>query len=163
MQGSRSEPMLNDETHETQNPLEAKVTRRSFLDLLIGLFATITALPVIASALVYLTPPVSTKANEGPVEVGDEAELPVGTGRVYPFKDTKVLIVRTEDKLVALSAICTHAGCICEWQADKKQVFCPCHGGVFDLEGNVVAGPPPRPLAKYRISVQDGKITVAKA
>ena len=139
------------------------MSRRGFLEWMLGVFAAISGLAVVTTALAYLIPPSATKAREGPVAVADEKDLPVGEGRVVPFRDTKVLVIHTAEKLVALSAICTHAGCIVEWQRDKKQIYCPCHGGLFDLEGNVVGGPPPRPLPLYQVSVQDGKITVAEA
>ncbi len=46
----------------------------------------------------------------------------------------------------ALSATCSHLGCRVRWDAPKKQYLCPCHGGVYDRDGKVVAGPPPRGL-----------------
>lgn len=51
------------------------------------------------------------------------------------------------DKTVhALSATCTHLGCQVRWDAESTMFRCPCHGGVFGLDGAVVEGPPPRPL-----------------
>jgi Rieske Fe-S protein len=46
----------------------------------------------------------------------------------------------------ALSATCTHLGCQVRWEAASARFRCPCHGGVFDAQGQVVEGPPPRPL-----------------
>ena len=46
----------------------------------------------------------------------------------------------------ALSATCTHLGCQVRWDALSTRFRCPCHGGVFDVQGQVVEGPPPRPL-----------------
>ena len=155
--------MHNEELSERNQGQPPTMSRRGFLEWMLGIFASISALSVVATALAYLIPPSAAKAGEGPVAVADETDFPVGAGRVVPFKDTKVLVIHTAEKFVVLSAICTHAGCIVEWQPDKKQIYCPCHGGVFDLEGNVVGGPPPRPLPQYQVSVQDGQITVAKA
>jgi Rieske Fe-S protein len=59
---------------------------------------------------------------------------------------------------VAISNICTHLACRVRWIADRKQFFCPCHNAIFDKEGNVVAGPPPRPLDRYEIKVEDGQL-----
>jgi cytochrome b6-f complex iron-sulfur subunit len=156
--------MDNGVSNATEDLLEKKVSRRGFLEWMIGVFAVITALPVMTAVLAYLTPPGESKSSQGPVAVTDEKTLPVGSGQVFPFQDTKVLVIHAAaDKWVALSAICTHAGCIVDWEGDKHIVRCPCHGGVYDLDGNVVSGPPPRPLATYGISVQNGKIMVAKA
>ena len=58
-----------------------------------------------------------------------------------------VFLVWDGDKSVhALSATCTHLGCQVRWDAESTKFRCPCHGGVFDTQGNVVSGPPPRAL-----------------
>lgn len=58
-----------------------------------------------------------------------------------------VFVVWDGDKTVhALSATCTHLGCQVRWDAGSTKFRCPCHGGVFDLQGAVVEGPPPRAL-----------------
>ncbi len=58
-----------------------------------------------------------------------------------------VFLVWDGDKAVhALSATCTHLGCQVSWDAKGARFRCPCHGGVFDAQGHVVSGPPPRPL-----------------
>ena len=60
-----------------------------------------------------------------------------------------VFLVWDGDKAVhALSATCTHLGCQVRWDADSTKFRCPCHGGVFDVQGEVVEGPPPRPLGR---------------
>jgi nitrite reductase/ring-hydroxylating ferredoxin subunit len=62
----------------------------------------------------------------------------------------------------ALSATCTHLGCQVRWDLDSKQFHCPCHGGVYDVEGRVVEGPPPRPLdpIDVRLDAADGSVLV---
>jgi Rieske Fe-S protein len=62
--------------------------------------------------------------------------------------------------VVAYNSRCTHLGCTVHWD-DTKQIFlCACHGGAFDLNGNVKTGPPPRPLDKHKIKVDDGYLYV---
>ena len=72
------------------------------------------------------------------------------------------VFVVTEDgrNFVALSNICTHLGCRVRWVSDQGKFFCPCHNGVFDKDGNVVSGPPPRPLDRYDVKVEDGQIFI---
>jgi Rieske Fe-S protein len=68
------------------------------------------------------------------------------------------------DGLVAYSAICTHAQCpVTGWTADKQLLHCPCHQSEYDprLNGKVVAGPAPRPLAALPLKIVDGKPAVA--
>jgi menaquinol-cytochrome c reductase iron-sulfur subunit len=61
---------------------------------------------------------------------------------------------------VVFSRVCSHLNCLVRWEESKRQFLCPCHGGVFDKEGNVVAGPPPRPLEKLSVKVEDGVLYV---
>ena len=68
-----------------------------------------------------------------------------------------------EANFVVFSRVCTHLGCLVRWDEKKGQFLCPCHGGVFDKEGNVVAGPPPRPLEKLPVKVEDGVVYVKEA
>ncbi|MBU0544523.1 MAG: Rieske 2Fe-2S domain-containing protein [Proteobacteria bacterium] len=69
-----------------------------------------------------------------------------------------VIVVRRSDpdKIVVFNTSCTHLGCTVHWDESKKQYMCACHGGAFDEEGNVTAGPPPRPLDRYAFKVEDG-------
>ncbi len=55
---------------------------------------------------------------------------------------------------------CTHLGCPYRWDEAQKQFLCPCHAAVFDSQGNVVAGPPPRPLDRYPWKVQAGRLLI---
>jgi menaquinol-cytochrome c reductase iron-sulfur subunit len=74
-----------------------------------------------------------------------------------------VFVVWDGDKSVhALSATCTHLGCQVRWDAGSTKFRCPCHGGVFDVQGAVVEGPPPRPLDRVdaRIDTAGGDILV---
>ena len=61
---------------------------------------------------------------------------------------------------VVFSRVCSHLNCLVRWEESKRQFLCPCHGGVFDEEGNVVAGPPPRALEKLPVKVEDGVLYV---
>jgi menaquinol-cytochrome c reductase iron-sulfur subunit len=61
---------------------------------------------------------------------------------------------------VAMSNICTHLACRVRWIADRQQFFCPCHNGVYDKQGRVISGPPPRPLDRYEVRVEDGRLEV---
>ena len=66
-----------------------------------------------------------------------------------------VFVVWDGDQTVhAFSATCTHLGCQVRWDADTTRFRCPCHGGVFDAQGNVVEGPPPRPLDPVEVRIE---------
>jgi len=51
---------------------------------------------------------------------------------------------------------CTHVGCPVNWSAPADRFFSPCHGGAFDRDGRVLAGPPPRPLDRHEWKVEKG-------
>jgi Rieske Fe-S protein len=61
-------------------------------------------------------------------------------------RETVFLVWDGDNTVHALSATCTHLGCQVGWDAQAKKFKCPCHGGVYDLTGKVLEGPPPRPL-----------------
>jgi Rieske Fe-S protein len=77
-------------------------------------------------------------------------------------KQSVVFIDREGDGYRALSAVCAHLGCRVRWSPEQSQYQCPCHGGVYDREGRVVAGPPPGPLERYnvRVNAQTSEIEV---
>ena len=66
-------------------------------------------------------------------------------------KQSIVFIEKDGDGWRALSATCTHLGCRVNWDAASSQFKCPCHGGVYDRQGNVVSGPPPAPLTRLNV------------
>ena len=74
---------------------------------------------------------------------------------------TVVYLVRTgEQDVRALHSTCTHLGCRTSYDRRTKRILCPCHGGVFDVQGNVLEGPPPAPLATLTTRIQDGQVMV---
>ena len=74
-----------------------------------------------------------------------------------------VWMVKQEGKLVALSNICTHLGCIPNWLPAERKFKCPCHGSGYYMNGINFEGPAPRPLERYKITMTpEGKIKVDK-
>lgn len=74
-----------------------------------------------------------------------------------------VYVKRKGDELIVFSSACTHLGCGVNYDAEKKQFYCPCHGGVFDEDGKVLAGPPPQPLVRLKSRAQNGQVYVEEA
>lgn len=71
-----------------------------------------------------------------------------------------VLISRMHDEIVCFNATCPHLGCLVRWEARSSRFRCACHGGNFDRDGSVLAGPPPRPLDRYTFQVQSGHLFI---
>ncbi len=73
-----------------------------------------------------------------------------------------ILISTAEGQLIALSGVCTHLTCTVRYDGDTGTLFCPCHNGRFDLSGNVLSGPPPRPLETFTVEVSGPDIIVSR-
>lgn len=71
-----------------------------------------------------------------------------------------MMIENVGGQLHAFSAICTHMGCIVKWHPELNEFVCPCHRGVYGIEGNNISGPPPRPLNKLAVKVRDDNVYV---
>ena len=71
-----------------------------------------------------------------------------------------VFLIKSQDQVIALSSTCTHLGCRVSWDADAALLKCPCHGGRFDRNGVVMAGPPPAPLARFPTRIESGQVMV---
>ena len=60
-----------------------------------------------------------------------------------------VYVVKAGNNTKVFSNVCTHMQCPVRWQADLGQFLCPCHGGLYDITGKNIGGPPPKPLPQY--------------
>ena len=60
-----------------------------------------------------------------------------------------VYVVRLGNDLKIFSNTCTHMQCPVHWDASLNEFLCPCHGGLYDMDGRNVGGPPPKPLPQY--------------
>jgi Rieske Fe-S protein len=75
---------------------------------------------------------------------------------------TDAMVMRDAGGTVyALDLRCTHAGCNVAWKAAEGEFYCPCHGGAFDKEGNVLKGPPVRPLERLPVRIEGGIVKVS--
>ena len=70
-------------------------------------------------------------------------------------KQSVVFIDREGEGYRALSATCSHLGCRVKWVDEASEFHCPCHGGIYDREGRVLAGPPPEPLRRLAVRVNE--------
>jgi cytochrome b6-f complex iron-sulfur subunit len=79
-------------------------------------------------------------------------------------KEQKVYIVRgKEGYFYAVSAVCTHLGCITNWKTELGIIACPCHGSKFTKEGKVIEGPAPKPLPRFAMALDEqGQLIVDK-
>lgn len=80
-----------------------------------------------------------------------------------PVKPSGFWIIREEDRLAALSIICTHLGCIPSWLPNDRKFKCPCHGSGFKQNGTNFEGPAPRPLERFKIYLDGDNVIVDRS
>jgi cytochrome b6-f complex iron-sulfur subunit len=136
--------------------------RRRFLEWLIGGFLSLWGLGAALVGVSFLKAPgAERRPSEGRVKCGSLSSLPVGAARFIRHGAGPLLVVRaSEDQVQAFSAICTHLRCVLEWDEETRTILCPCHAGAFDRRGNVLSGPPTRPLRQYAAEVRADEIVV---
>lgn len=135
--------------------------RRSFLVWLTRAFLGLWGLAGAGVVAAYLRPPERETSGARLVRVGMLEELRIGEARLVRNGTTPFYVVRLDEtRVTALSAVCTHVRCILGFDRERRALICPCHDGRFDLAGNVVSGPPPRPLANLEVSMRAGEIFV---
>jgi nitrite reductase/ring-hydroxylating ferredoxin subunit len=137
------------------------LSRRDFMKLVNGgLIAAGTVIiggPVIA----YFFPSNLEETPSEPVRVCAVDELPVGESKTISYGRYPALVINTPEGYRAYSAVCTHFACIVKWEADKGQIYCPCHDGYFDpADGQVLAGPPPAGLTWIPVNVVNDEIYI---
>lgn len=91
------------------------------------------------------------------------ADLPLGVRVRVLDGEQPVELLRTPSGVEARSLWCTHTGCEVKWNGESREYFCPCHDGIFDADGRVLAGPPPRPLVGYPIRVTETEVLLGKS
>lgn len=144
---------------------ETGESRRTFLNISVGLFSVATALGMLYPVGMFLWPR-EKKVEEGGVRSMQIplAETPVGEAKFIRFLNKAAVVIRpNEQQVVALSAVCTHLGCVVKWKEDVAEFVCPCHGGRFDTKGKVLGGPPPTPLVSFKATIEDEYIVISEA
>ncbi len=133
--------------------------RRNFLKSLLAIFGAGTLISFLYPLLRFLAPP-GTEAKVQKVTI-PKKEIPVGGAKAIIINNVPAFLINRSDKgYIALSRVCTHLGCIVEFDRGNNRLLCPCHAGAYDLEGSVLSGPPPSPLAKIAFRVEGDNIVV---
>jgi cytochrome b6-f complex iron-sulfur subunit len=126
--------------------------RRSFLTILTTALG-LGALGSFAYPLFRFLLPIESAVQAQSITV-PMSQIPVNTAKDLMIGLTPAIILHTRDKgFLAFSKVCTHLGCLVKYDKDRQIFICPCHAGTFDLEGNVISGPPPKPLQKFAVKV----------
>ena len=120
--------------------------RRDFLGWAIGTVVAISGGIIAAMVARFLRPPILTETVRL-ARVPDARAMRVGDIRYVP--EVRAYLIRGQDGFYALSAVCTHLGCLVH--KENSGFRCPCHGSRFDARGVNLAGPAPRPLPRLSL------------
>lgn len=150
------------------------VNRRGFFKTVVFTVGTIMGAMIGLPAIGYLlTPAVKARQLETWISVGPLDSYPIGEPKEFNFTRSVVngwektvnshgvfVLREDETKVRVFSDICTHLACRVNWHPDQQHYISPCHDGHFDIVGNVISGPPPRPLDEYEIKIEEGTLLI---
>ncbi len=147
-----------DQAHALLGPKE--LNRRDFLnEITLGALG-IAGLGGAALTYQYFSPNVLFEPSTT-FRAGNPDLFPANS--VTFLQDQQVYIVRTPDGFYAVSAVCTHLGCVTQWKPEANMIACPCHGSKFESNGKKIEGPAPRPLPHFSVTLTaDGELLVDK-
>jgi Rieske Fe-S protein len=139
-------------------------SRRSFINWFLGTSAGAFLLSVLYPLSRYLVPPPAGESAAASVTLAIKPDdVKPNTGQIVKFGSRPAILVRTPaGDLKAFSAVCTHLNCTVQYRADLGHIWCACHNGHFDLNGQNISGPPPRPLDPLVVNVRGTQIVVSK-
>ncbi len=151
-----------------------QLSRRNFLAIATGAIGAVIGVVMAIPAVAYVIgPALQRRTQENWVRLGPTSKVELGTPTLFKTNvESQTGWIMTEEEVsvyvltddgreyLALSNVCTHLGCRVRWITDQGQYFCPCHNATFDELGQVISGPPPRPLNRYETKVEDDQLYI---
>ncbi|MBI3998263.1 MAG: Rieske (2Fe-2S) protein [Armatimonadetes bacterium] len=147
------------------NPGGFRLRRRALADYLLGLGLAALAGTILYPLLRYLIPPKVKEVTASSVVAAKVGDLQPNSGKVFLFGNKPAILLHTpQGTYKAFTAVCTHLACTVQYRPDFGHIWCACHDGHYDpLSGQVLAGPPPRPLAEFGVTVKGNEIVVTRS
>lgn len=136
---------------------DVEQSRRAFLGAVGSGALALASLGTGVTAVRFLWPEVLFE-EETLFRIGRPDDIAVGTVLVLPVQ--KLYVLHAPEGFVAMSATCTHLGCLTRYEPDLNRILCPCHGSRFSTDGKVVMGPAPRPLPRVQLTLEQGILVV---
>lgn len=138
---------------------ENNLSRRDFLKIAWGATGVLTLAACGGFTLRFFAPKVVAGEFGGVFEMGPVEDFPPGS--VTPVTNGRFYLVRQPDGgFLALYQKCTHLGCAVPWEPEHGQFVCPCHASAFEIDGEVINPPAPRPLDRFPVTISDGMVVV---
>jgi Rieske Fe-S protein len=150
------------------------ISRRDFIKATTAVVGSLIGVAIGLPSIAYLLSPSLRKTeDESVVDLGPLDTYPIGIPKLFEFTRTKVngwertglsygvfVLRQTEKDVRVFSDICTHLACRVSWHPDIQHYISPCHDGHFDIAGNNISGPPPRPLDKFVTKIEAGNLYI---
>lgn len=151
-----------------------ELSRRNFMQLAIWGVGGLIGVGFGVPAIVYVVgPALKAQQTQSWMRLGPTSKVELGTPTLFTItvntqtgwivneEEISVYVLTNDARTyIAMSNICTHLGCRIRWIAEQNHFFCPCHNGIFDASGNVISGPPPRPLNRFDVKVENDQLFV---
>lgn len=136
--------------------------RRSFLNKLWVILGGLALLELLGLVLAFFHPRKTGEKGDylqGILEAGSVDKFALTS--VTAFVRGRFYLVRLEDGgFLALSCKCTHLGCTVPWVSKEMKFMCPCHASVYDIRGEVLTAPAPRPLDLHPVFIENDIVKV---
>ena len=156
---------MNDSRREHNYGAEAHLSsgrRRLVVGLLRTSFAASLA-AIFYPILKFVLPPKLAEPESDTVVAALKDELAPNAAKVFSFGVRPAILIRLPSgDYRAFSAVCTHLQCTVQYRSEQHDIWCACHNGVYDLNGRVVSGPPPRPLEEFAVHLRGDKLVVSR-
>ena len=153
------------------------ISRRNFIGLITAAVGGIIGVVIGVPAIAYLIDPaLQAGSSDAWIPLGKLDVFAIGKPTLATFTRSKVngwektvdsygvfVLRKSAAETLVLSNKCTHLGCQVNWKTDTLEYLCPCHDAQFDIDGQVLGGPPPRPLDRYsgdQLKVEDGTLYI---
>ncbi|HEY5029427.1 MAG TPA: ubiquinol-cytochrome c reductase iron-sulfur subunit [Candidatus Angelobacter sp.] len=144
--------MPDEHNKETMGRAPGDMDRRQFFIKLGATSLAVAGVGACVFGVQYLSPSVLYEPSPI-VNAGMPEHYPIDSVTLDPRYG--IFVVRLPEGFYAMSAICTHLGCLSVWKPEAGVIACPCHGSSFQRDGKVIAGPAPRPLPWLKMWTSD--------
>ncbi|MDR2737299.1 MAG: Rieske (2Fe-2S) protein [Gracilibacteraceae bacterium] len=135
------------------------LSRRTFLKYMVAFPLTAGVVAPLAIGGGALAPPLSLKPLPPIMAVALSEEMDDNPVE-FIYDGAPAILFKRGAEYMAFSRKCTHLGCVISWEKGARRFKCPCHGGVFNADGEVISGPPKKPLTKLTAWVDNGMVMV---
>ncbi|TAK30256.1 MAG: ubiquinol-cytochrome c reductase iron-sulfur subunit [Chloroflexota bacterium] len=152
---------------------QAEISRRRFLSGAVAVIASFIGGAITIPAIGHIISPALKPPESPQVSAGSVNDFQLRQPKRVDFFYYKTdgwieertsgsawVVKLSETQFNVFDPRCTHLGCPYGWDAERGQFVCPCHNGIFNINGQVLAGPPPRPLDRLQYTVQKGELII---